>query len=353
MKSSPVSIQRFSQNPLLTPSSIPPSLPEMEVLCLLNPGVFEFQGKTWLLVRVAERPIQTPRRVSFPVMENGKIKILDFSKEDPDLDTQDPREFKYKGEGYLSSLSHLRLMSSDDGIHFKISDLPPIVGLGDHESFGIEDARVSTMKDGRFVITYSAVSGYGYGVGLRVTRDWKTFENYGMVISPANKDGAVFEEKIEGDYWMLNRPSGVIVGGHYIWISRSPDLRFWGDHRCIARTRQGMWDSARVGAGAAPIKTEKGWLILYHGADETKRYCLGAMLLDLQDPTRVIARSREPVMQPEMDYEKKGFFGNVVFTNGHIVRGDTIEMYYGASDTVICAATLSITELLFSLIRDF
>ena len=99
-----------------------------------------------------------------------------------------------------------------------------------------------------------------------------------------------------------------------------------------------MWDSARVGAGAAPIRTPEGWLEIYHGADERHRYCLGALLLDLEAPWKVIRRSREPIMEPIAEYEQTGFFGNVVFTNGHVVDGDTVTLYYGASDTVICGA---------------
>ena len=98
--------------------------------------------------------------------------------------------------------------------------------------------------------------------------------------------------------------------------------------------------------GASPIKTDIGWLELYHGADDNHRYCLGAVLLDLEDPSIVIARSTEPIFEPTAEYEKEGFFGNVVFTNGHVVDGDIITMYYGASDEVICAATLSIQSIL-------
>lgn len=318
--------------------------------CLLNPGVFRFNGKTQLLVRVAERPEQKPGKVSFPIMENGETKILEFDADDPDLDTSDPREFKYRGEGYLSTLSHLRLFSSDDGAQFADTRLS-LFGEGDHEAFGIEDCRVATMSDGLFVLTYTAVSKYGYGVGLRTTRDWKTFEHHGMVISPANKDCAVFEEKVNGNYLCLNRPSGVIVGGHYMWLSESPDLMHWGNHRCIARTRPGMWDSERIGCGAAPIKTNDGWLQIYHGCNTQKRYCLGAMLLDRDDPSHVIARSEAPIMEPLEKYETTGFFGQVVFTNGHVIDGDTLTMYYGASDSVICGAKLSVCSILESLKR--
>ena len=117
----------------------------------------------------------------------------------------------------------------------------------------------------------------------------------------------------------------------------SPDLEHWGHHRCIAHTRKGMWDSVRVGGGAAPIRTPQGWLEIYHGATALPtRYCLGPLLLDLDQPWKVLARSKEPIMEPIAPYEQVGFFGNVVFTNGHLVDGDRVTIYYGASDSVIC-----------------
>ena len=170
-----------------------------------------------------------------------------------------------------------------------------------------------------------------------------------MIFPPHNKDCAIFEEKINGVYYALHRPSSPELGGNYIWIAQSPDRIHWGNHKCIAITRQDKWDSARVGAGAAPIKTPEGWLEIYHGADHHHRYCLGALLLDLNDPSKVLARSTEPIMEPIAAYEKTGFFGNVVFTNGHYVEGDTIKLFYGASDEVICSAEFSITAILNSL----
>jgi predicted GH43/DUF377 family glycosyl hydrolase len=193
------------------------------------------------------------------------------------------------------------------------------------------------------------VSPYAVGVGYIFTKDWKTFERKGMIFPPHNKDCALFEEKINGKYYALHRPSSPELGGNYIWIAESPDGLHWGNHKLLATTRNGMWDSARLGAGASPIRTEKGWLEIYHGATEEHRYCLGLLLLDSDDPTKVIARSEEPIMEPIAQYEQEGFFGNVVFTNGHIINGDTVSVYYGASDEVICKANFSIAALLKSL----
>ena len=321
----------------------------MVVECLLNPGVFRFNGATWLLVRVAERPEQSEGQISFPVLQDGATKILTFDLDDPKLDISDPREPAYDGEVYLSTQSHLRLFHSTDGVNFEDPGLPSLVGHEPLEAYGIEDCRVATMDDGDFLLTYSATSKNGVGVGLKRTRDWQAFEDFGMIIPPANKDCAIFESRIDGNYFCFHRPSGVGLGGNDIWTATSPDLFHWGHHQCIARTRPGKWDSKRVGAGAAPIRTERGWLAIYHGADHDNRYCLGALLLDLEDPHRVLARSEEPLMEPTENYERNGFFGNVVFTNGHTVDGDCLTIYYGASDTVICAAAFSIAQILETL----
>lgn len=342
---------RFAQNPILTTQDIEPSNPGLVVECVLNPGVFSFAGQTWLLLRVAERPRQQEGLISFPVMqEDGSMKILEFAKDDPKLDLSDARMVRHNGTTYLSTISHLRLVSSHDGIHFSEPENQPtkIFGQDMLETFGIEDCRVSLIE-GSYYLTYTQVSENGVGVGLMRTCDWVNFERKGMILPPHNKDCSLFEEKIGDRYYALHRPSGVDVGGNFIWIASSPDLVHWGGHRCILRTREGMWDCARVGAGAAPIKTKDGWLEIYHGADFNHRYCLGAVLLDLDDPSKVLARSQEPLFEPVTDYETRGFFGNVVFTNGHLVDGDEITMYYGASDEVICGAKLSIEEILESL----
>ncbi|MBL7782528.1 MAG: glycoside hydrolase family 130 protein [Saprospiraceae bacterium] len=344
--------ERFSNNPILTTGSIRPSQPGLVVECVLNPGVFRFEGKTWLLLRVAERPVQKEGMVSFPVLrEDGSMEILEFEKSDPDVDLSDARMVGYKNKTYLSTISHLRLVCSDDGVHFYEPDHLPtkIFGQGVLETFGIEDSRVSLIGD-TYHLTYTQVSENGVGVGLMRTRDWRHFSRDGMIIPPHNKDCALFEEKIGNQYFCLHRPSGVDLGGNFIWIASSPDLLHWGHHRCIVQTRERWWDSARVGAGAAPIKTSEGWLEIYHGADAHHRYCLGAVLLDLNDPGKVLARSHDPIFEPVATYEQTGFFGNVVFTNGHLVDGDTITMYYGASDEVICGASLSVQQLLSELL---
>jgi beta-1,2-mannobiose phosphorylase / 1,2-beta-oligomannan phosphorylase len=341
--------ERFPENPILHPRDIRPSMDGMKIECLLNPGVFTFQGRTWLLLRVAERPEQVPGKITFPILDNGTVRVLEFDKSDPRLDLADPRVINFDGKDYLTTLSHLRLVSSADGVNFREEpDFPLLSGQGPQETFGIEDCRVAHIGD-CYYLSYSTSSPNGVGVGLRSTTDWRSVTNHGMIFTAHNKDCAIFEEKIKGKYYALHRPSSPEIGGNYIWIAESPDLLHWGNHRCIAQSRPGMWDSQRVGAGAAPIRTEAGWLEIYHGADENSRYCLGALLLDLDEPWKVLARSREPIMEPVAAYEKVGFFGNVVFTNGHVVDGDELTVYYGASDSVICAARFSIRAILATL----
>jgi beta-1,2-mannobiose phosphorylase / 1,2-beta-oligomannan phosphorylase len=342
--------KRFAENPLLSPKDLRPSSPGMEVTCLLNPGVFRFKGETWLLVRVAERPVQIPGKISFPVLNpDGGLDLLEFSTGDPRLGLDDPRVISFDGQDYLTTLSHLRLFSSEDGIAFSESKAGSrLTGSGDLETYGVEDCRVAKIGD-TYYLTYTQVSSNGVGVGLRTTTDWKDFAHKGMILPPHNKDCALFQEPIGGRYYALHRPSSPEIGGNYIWLAESPDLLHWGNHRCLARTREGHWDSARVGAGASPIRTAQGWLEIYHGATEENRYCLGALLLDLDEPWRVLARSEKPLMEPFARYEQEGFFGHVIFTSGHLIEGDRLTLYYGAADSVICGAHLSISEVLASL----
>ncbi|WP_029272490.1 glycoside hydrolase family 130 protein [Flavobacterium sp. KJJ] len=339
--------RRFPENPLLMPKDLKASSTELQIISLLNPGVFVFENKTWLLVRVAESIAQKEGVIFFPVINAlGKVEIIEIPLNDPDLVANDPRVIKYKGLDYLTTLSHLRLLCSDDGRKFYEPEHDALLmGSGILEQFGIEDCRVSKLED-TYYLTYTAVSENGVGVGLRTTKNWKSFENKGMIFPPHNKDCAIFEELVNGKFYALHRPSSPEIGGNFIWLSESPDGIHWGNHKCIIKTRQGLWDSARVGAGAAPIKTHKGWLEIYHGANAEHQYCLGAFLMDLEDPSKVLARTLEPIMLPQENYELSGFFGYVVFTNGHVVNGDKLTIYYGAADEFVCGADFSINEIL-------
>lgn len=340
-------VKRFPENPLIKPEDVKPSKENLIVECVFNPGVFEYKGLVGLLCRVAERPEQEKDYLKVPVMNpfHKKIEFLKFSYKDPLLDYDDPRKFRYKNKGYLTTLSHLRLAWSQDGVNFKINEKPTIEGETIYETFGVEDARVTKIEN-KYYITHTAVSENGVCVALRETTDWLNFKNYGIIFPPHNKDCVLFPEKINGKYYALHRPSGILLGGNFIWISSSSDLIHWGNHSVLVKTRDDMWDSERVGACGVPIKTEKGWIVIYHAADDKSRYCVGALLLDYENPEKVISRCSEPFMEPTQEYEKKGFFGNVVFTNGHIIKGDELIIYYGAADKYVCGGKVKISDIL-------
>jgi predicted GH43/DUF377 family glycosyl hydrolase len=344
-------VKRHPHNPIISPEDVVCSTEGWMVQGVYNCGAFEYQGRIGLLLRVTERPIvEDSNTVATP--------ILDFSSGTPEqtakywcldeVDHADPR-FVVADYTYVVQISHLRVAWSDDGIHFEIPETPTLTGYFEWEAFGIQDPRVLYL-DGQYTIAYSGGDHqWGVTIGLITTKDWVTFERKGVMFPPDNKDVAFFPEKISGRYCCLHRPSGVYYGGHHMWIGYSPDLLHWGDHRPLAMTRPGMWDSARIGCGPEPVKTDEGWLEIYHGSDG-EGYYLGAMLLDLEDPSRLIARSREPLLKPEKNYEMRGFYDNVVFLNGIVKRSDGIYwLYYGAADQYTCLAELSVSGVLDTL----
>lgn len=337
--------KRFRENPLLKPQDLAASAANLQVICLLNPGVFTYQHKTYLLVRVAESVAPQEGKLFIPMrMANDLLEVMELQLDDPDLINTDARIINYKGLDYLTTISYLRLFSSEDGINF-IPEPLQLHGTGILERYGIEDCRVSQIED-LYYLTYTAVSENGVAVGLRTTKNWQQFEHLGLIFPPHNKDVALFEEKINGRFYALHRPTSKEIGGNYIWLAESLDGIHWGNHRCILKSRPHYWDSARVGAGAAPIKTAQGWLEIYHGANHQHRYCLGAVLLDLKNPAKVLARTEDPIMEPLESYELSGFFGSVVFTNGHLVNDDELTIYYGAADEFICGAKFSIVKIM-------
>jgi beta-1,2-mannobiose phosphorylase / 1,2-beta-oligomannan phosphorylase len=344
-------VERFSNNPLIKAADVRPSRPDMEVLCVFNPGATLYNKKKLLLIRVGERPIQEKGYVSTAIMdeETGELEVLRFRLDDPDLNFTDPRLIVYRGLGYVTTISHLRTAISENGRDFKISDTPTLMGSGWAESYGIEDARI-THLEGNYYLNYTGASASGVITGLARTKDFQTFEKLGVIFAPDNKDVAIFPEKINGRYHCLHRPAVKHLGHMAVWQASSNDLLDWGRHHTVLAPRFGYWDSERVGAGAAPIKTAQGWLELYHAADQNMRYCTGAVLLDLEEPWKVIARSDEPFLYPEASYEMEGFLPNVVFHSGVIDNGNgTLDLYYGAADCVTCGATISIDSVLSSL----
>lgn len=347
-------IYRYEENPLITPKDVPPYHEGFEVIGTFNAGVTKFQDEIILLLRVAERPVSHDENiVKAPVFnpDTGLVEIYEFRKDDPRYDFSDPRVIKNASTGqfvYLTSLSYLRIARSKDGRHFTVEDKPFVYPSNQLEVFGIEDPRI-TFIDGTYFIYFSAVSPKGVGEAMVSTKDFQQVTHHGMIFAPENKDVLIFPEKINGKYYALHRPVPKSNGAPEIWIAESDNLLYWGNHQFLLGLREDKWDSGRIGGGAVPIKTDRGWLELYHGASKDNRYCMGAVLLDLHDPTKVIARSDQPILEPEADYETNGFFGNVVFSCGAIVEGDMVKMYYGVADTSMACAELRLSEILNSL----
>lgn len=345
--------KRFENNPIFGPENVIPCIDGFEITGALNPGAFEYNGDVYMLVRIAEQPIQeNPEKLVIPLLEEKifNMQLKSFDRNDPEWDFSDSRVVASKDIIYITNFSYLRLARSTDGGHtFTMADKPLIWPADKYETFGVEDPRVTSI-DGEYLLTYSAISRHGVTSNLIVTRDWENFARKGVLFVPDNKDICIFPEKINGKYVCFHRPSQSMLGNPDIWIAYSEDLVHWGGHECIMQPREGMWDSKRIGCGPAPIKTEHGWLSLYHGSDDTNYY-MGAALHDFNNPAKVIARSEKPFLSPEADYEKYGFYDNVVFCNGIVEKGDEILVYYGGADAYTAGCTVSKKELLNELIK--
>ena len=296
--------QRCELNPIITFRDIP-----YPCNSTLNPGVAEFEGETLLLLRV----------------EN------------------------------LEGSSHLTVARSKDGIRdWRVEEDPLLCPTDGHmyEEFGCEDPRLTYLAEtGKWVIAYTSYSPHGAGVSLAQTSDFKSVERIGLVLAPNNKDAAVFPRKINGEYYMLHRPAAGEI--EHIWLTDSRDLVHWGRPRCLIMERGGpWWDGYKVGANGAPIETEEGWLVLYHGVKQFSAgpaYRMGAALLDLDDPSRLIARLPHWLLGPMEPYEVSGDVPNVIFSCGHLVRDDELWVYYGAADSTICLATAPLSHILDAL----
>jgi beta-1,2-mannobiose phosphorylase / 1,2-beta-oligomannan phosphorylase len=335
---------------------VQPSRPDLDVVGVFNPAVTRHGGDTVLLLRVAEAPQRlSAGQVAAPIYdaESGRLEVKRWSRNAKGVDVSDPRVVIAGGRTWLTSISHLRVARSTDGIHFDVELAPAMTPATVYESFGIEDPRITLLAD-TYWINYTAVSPYGIATALASTRDFRRFERHGIIFPPNNRDVTIFPEKISGQYAALHRPMPAGIGEGAIWVASSSDLTSWGGHRLVAAARESGWDDAKVGGGAVPFRVRSGnqdaWLAVYHGVTGSPpTYSLGALLLDACDPTRVIARSHEPILRPEAAYEREGFFGGVVFTCGLLAEGDLVRIYYGAADGVTAVADLSLDEILAGL----
>ncbi|RMF57469.1 MAG: glycosidase [Calditrichaeota bacterium] len=294
--------QKYSGNPILTPEMWP-----YPVNAVFNPGAVEMNGETVLLVRV-----------------------------------EDMRGF-----------SHLTIARSSDGyVNWQIDPQPVLVPEKKHqeEQWGIEDPRIVWLEDEhQYAITYVSFSQGGPVVSVALTQDFKTFHRIGSPMPPEDKDASLFPRKINGRYVLIHRP--IIRGEAHIWISFSPDLQYWGDHSVLLPVRPGWWDNHRVGLGPPPIETEEGWLIFYHGVRKTASgslYRVGMALLDLDDPRKILYRSKHWVLGPHEPYEYIGDVPGVTFPTGVIVNRDSgeVRLYYGAADKCVAVATANLSHLI-------
>ena len=244
---------------------------------------------------------------------------------------------------------------SADGLHWQINDDPIRMEGADPEIAENEfryDARITPL-DGRYYVTWC--NGYhGPTIGAAWTEDFKRFHQLENAFLPFNRNGVLFPEKINGMYMMASRPSD---NGHTpfgeIYISQSPDMEFWGRHRFMMGTIKGnasAWQSTKIGAGPTPIKTDEGWLMIYHGVLTSCSgyvYRTGSALLDLEKPWKVLYRTKDYIMTPDAPYERMGDVPNVVFPCAALTDADTgrIAIYYGCADTVTGLAFTTVEEL--------
>ncbi len=292
---------RKGTGPILVPDDMP-----CGANAVLNPGVAEVDGEVVLLLRVETK--------------NG--------------------------------ISHIRVARSRNGVDgWRIADkalLEPGNPEYPYEEWGCEDPRVTKME-GKWAIVYTAYTEWGPAIALATTSDFEQVERLGPAFIPGNKDAAVFPRDFSGRHFMLHRPE--VGGNEDIWYASTPHgLSQWSQPGLLMRRRGGpYWDSQRIGLGCPPIETEAGWLVIYHGTKamgSRSVYRLGLALLDIDDPTKVIARTNDWIFAPDADFEQKGLMPGVVFTCGALVRGDELWMYYGAADTCVGLAVGSLSELL-------
>jgi predicted GH43/DUF377 family glycosyl hydrolase len=330
---------------LLLPADLPASRPDFEVLGTFNPAAVAHNDSAVLLVRVAERPLGgTSDRVALPHYVDGELTVDWFAANA--LEQTDRRVARVisTGTARLTSVSHLRV------VHVRRDHTIERIGTaimpqGECEEFGIEDPRITHIGS-RYYVTYVAVSRHGAATALMSTSDFETFERHGVIFPTENKDVVLLPEPISGLFVAIHRPvCSIPFTEPEMWIAQSPDLVHWGNHRPLYRG-QAAWETGRVGAGAPPVRTPRGWLELYHGnrrpttPGDIGAYCAGAFILDHDDPARILHVASRPVLEPTEPFECDGFVPNVVFPGGVVTWDDRVAVYYGAADQSTAVAEI-------------
>jgi predicted GH43/DUF377 family glycosyl hydrolase len=295
-----------------------------------------------LIKRYEKNPILTRDDVPYPVATVHNAGVIKFGNKYMMLF----RSHQFTGRSVLG------LAESDDGFQFRVRKEPFMIPAKEgvfsrYEEYGVEDPRI-VMIDGEFLITYSAYSRHGVRIGLAKTEDFEQLERVSLITEADYRNVVIFPEKFSGLYARLDRPHSEISPWS-IWISYSPDLIFWGESELIMKPVQYHWDEMKIGPGAPPIKTSRGWLNIYHGVFPTMDgsvYRLGVALHDLKNPSVILAVGDEWILQPEEAYEITGYVHNVVFTCGAVPEEDgSVKIYWGGADKVMCVGTAMLDDL--------
>ena len=265
---------------------------------------------------------------------------------------------------YDNYVSRIGYASSNDGLSFTRRKEVAICPEVDYESYGMEDPRLMTIEEETYV-TYVVLSNYvknnpSISTALAKTDNFSHYERLGIITIPGSedKDVVLFRKFREGasSYMMLHRPS-TWVGAQYktdrpsIWIAEGDSITNYKKHSPLVKPEQ-SWEELKIGVGVPPIRTKKGWLVIYHGVSLDHVYSAGAFLLDITEPRKILGRTKAPLLTPEEDYEIKGDVNNVVFPTGACILDNKLFVYYGAADKVCCVATVELQEILEYLLSD-
>lgn len=349
---------------LLGPDNFNPSFEDWKIEGVFNPGAVRMPDKRIVLyARIAESAGSAQQNMrSCPIMSSEKEYKVNYQMiHEKDIVKKGKWGEIYLRDGIcrLPTISHFKKITlKSDGFNIEEKEQTPIfTGMPGDGDYGVEDSRIILIGD-KYYMTYVSVSNYeGVSTSLAVSRDLKNWKRQGIIFREQNKDAVIFPEKIGGKYIALHRPEGFFEFSRpSVWISYSPDLVYWGREKSIFRPRPYAWDEVRIGAGAPPIKTKKGWLVIYHGVKEIKvkkeekvNYSAGSILLDLKNPEKVLARSPRdlPLFDSNKYFEKEGFLNNIVFPTGAIptLKGDNLLIYYGATDRYTAVREISFSEI--------
>jgi len=248
--------------------------------------------------------------------------------------------YRAQGGDYTSYIGYA---VSEDGFHWNRLDQPVFSPGNEYETRGVEDPRV-TYLDGKFYMTYTGYSPIGMRASLAVSDNLITWKHHSiMLANENNKDTAIFPEKIGGRYCLLHRREPDI------WLGYSDDLLNWTDHQVIMRPTGKTWQHTKIGISGTPERTERGWLLIYHAVDANAVYRLGAVLLDLDNPAKILKRLDEPILEPRETWEIRGDVPNVCFSCGQVIKDGVLYVYYGGADRVMAVATCQLADILAAL----